>query len=405
MSRIPSHLAPLGGWLRGLRDSYFNRFAGRPPADVPQLETGLVSGDQEFLTSVLRQIPVGLLVLDPGGVVSGANRAAERLLDIPAGALVGKRAAGILLDYEFATALDQLYATGARAERTHRLAGGRILRVRIGPLSRSGAVSGALVVLEDVTALERTDAMRRDFVANVSHELRTPVTSIRAMTETIQLRGSAKPELLQEYTARIVTECERMQRLVDDLLLLAQTEAGQLSLQIEALAVDVALEEVAAPLQPMAERAGCLLTLQPAPGLLVRADRQALAQCLRNLVENAIRYAPGSQITMQAEDRGATVRLYVRDTGPGIGPEHLDRIWERFYQVHRHRSRAGGGSGLGLSLVRRLMEAQGGRTGVQSRTGEGSSFWLELPGDGRAEETSPAATSVDPADRQARESG
>ncbi|MBM3459972.1 MAG: hypothetical protein FJX77_15735, partial [Armatimonadetes bacterium] len=259
---------------------------------------------------------------------------------------------------------------------------GTALRVAVGPLQVGGQRAGALVLLHDVSELRRVDAMRRDFVANVSHELRTPVAAIRALVETIQLRGARRPELVGEYAPRVAGECERLDRLVQDLLLLAETESGGLRLKLEAVDPQEVAEEVGRLLAPVLEGGRVRLCLGPGAGVLVRADRRALEQCLRNLVENAVRYAPEGEITVSSRAEGAHVVLSVVDQGPGIPPEALPRIFERFYRVDQARTREAGslpGSGLGLAIVRHLVEVQGGRVWVESVVGKGSRFHLELP--------------------------
>jgi two-component system phosphate regulon sensor histidine kinase PhoR len=236
--------------------------------------------------------------------------------------------------------------------------------------------------LQDVSELRRVDDMRRDFVANVSHELRTPVAAIRALAETLQLRGARRPELIGEYTPRMVTECERIDRLVSDLLLLAQTEAGHLNLHPEPLDTRDLAGDVASQVEPLAEAAGATVQLETFSETLVLADRFAAGQCVRNLVDNALRYAAGA-VRVGSYDQDGQVVLYVRDDGPGIPPEDLPRIFERFYRVDKARARdnspVSGGSGLGLSIVRHLTELQGGRAWVDSRPGVGSTFCVAFP--------------------------
>jgi two-component system phosphate regulon sensor histidine kinase PhoR len=259
----------------------------------------------------------------------------------------------------------------------------RSLRVAIGTFVIGGGAhqqpAGALLIVQDLTELRRADDMRRDFVANVSHELRTPIAAIRALTETLMLRGERRPELVEEYGPRIVQECERIDRLVQDLMLLAQTEAGHLEIRTEPLATREIADEVLRQVEPVASGTGARVELGTFVAERVLADRFALSQCVRNLVDNAIRYAGAGTVRLASRIEDGQVVLSVSDEGPGIPADALGRIFERFYRVDRHRSREDGGSGLGLSIVRHLAEAQGGRVWAESRPGYGSTFHLALP--------------------------
>ncbi len=364
--------------LRRLGDAY-NALVDRLNEQVASLDRA-----QAHLDAVIRQMPDGLLVLAADGVIVRANAAAESLLGLPAEKILGRTPLAVLMSY----AVDREVIRVLEGERGTavdlRLPDGRALRVAVGALRVRDGESGAVILLLDTTELRRTDDMRRDFVANVSHELRTPVAAIRAMVETLLLRGNKRPELVEQYVPRVVLECERIDRLVSDLLLLAQTEAGQLRLQLETLDPHEVAAEVALAVEPLARSAATQVILGDFAPALVRADRFALGQCLRNLVDNAIRYAAGGTVRLGSREDGNQVILFVSDTGPGIPPEDVSRIFERFYRVDKARVREsespiGGGSGLGLSIVRHLTEAQGGRAWVESQVGEGSAFYLALP--------------------------
>jgi len=291
---------------------------------------------QGYLDAVLGQMPEGLLVLDSKGVITRANAAAEALVGMPAERMAHRPILAVLLSYTLDRQVNRSLEAGTRGTVDVRLPEGKSLRVSIAPLRISGQPAGAVVLLQDLSELRRTDEMRRDFVANVSHELRTPVASIRAMVETLMLRAERRPELLQDYGPRIVHECERIDVLVKDLLLLAETESGQIPLQLE-------------PLDP------------------------------REIAEDVVRYAPEGIVRIGSRLQQGQMVLYVADNGPGIPPEDLPRIFERFYRVDKARSRERGGSGLGLSIVRHLAEVQGGRAWVESQEERGSTFYLSFP--------------------------
>ena len=356
-------------------------------AMVDRIETQVRSLDeaQGYLDAVIRQMPEGLLVLDAGGSIARANAAAERLLGLPNSRILGRPILGVLLNYTLDMEVRGVLQGGPAVSVDVRAPDGRALRVAIGPLAVQSDLAGAVILLQDVSELRRADDMRRDFVANVSHELRTPIAAIRALVETLILRGQRRPELLAEYGPRVVTECERIDQLVNDLLLLAQTEAGQIPLDPEpVLPIEVAEEAIR--LVETAAGTGTTLTLDSfVEGRLV-ADRAALVQCLRNLIDNAVRYAEGGVVRVGCRRQGDQLVLYVADNGPGIPPDDVPRIFERFYRVDKARSREVGGSGLGLSIVRHLTEAQGGRVWAESKLGSGSTFYLAFPATEEARE-------------------
>lgn len=351
----------------------FNAMVERIDSQVQSLDEA-----QGYLDAVIRQMPEGLLVLDSAGVITRANAAAERLVGLSAHRILGRPILGVLLNYSLDTEVRRVLQGMAGAMVEVRGPDNRALRAAVGTLTIHGDPAGAVVLLEDVSELRRADDMRRDFVANVSHELRTPVAAIRALVETIILRGERRPELVAEYGPRIVHECERIDQLVNDLLMLAQTEAGQLQLQPEILNPRDAAEE-AVRLVETAAGDGATLRLERFEGGAICVDRGALCQCLRNLVDNAVRYAPGGIIRLGSRREGDQVVLYVADNGPGIPAADIPRLFERFYRVDKARSREVGGSGLGLSIVRHLAELQGGRAWVESLPGMGSTFYLAFP--------------------------
>jgi signal transduction histidine kinase len=234
---------------------------------------------------------------------------------------------------------------------------------------------------------ERAEQSRRDLIVNVGHELRTPIASIRAHVESIALalddQATLPPEALRSYLGIVQREAERLGTLVDELLALARSETDRLQLTIAPVDAAAVIDEVYQALAPLArrERQVTLVRDVPpsAPPLL--ADRQRLVQVLLNLLRNAITYTPAGgivSVSLQQADPDHLV-LAVADTGSGIAPADLERIFERFYRTDASRARASGGFGLGLAIVRELVEAMGGAITVESRLGEGSCFAVRLP--------------------------
>jgi len=255
--------------------------------------------------------------------------------------------------------------------------------------SQDGTVRGATVVLQDVTRLRRVDDLRNDLVSTVAHELRTPLTSLR-MAVHLCLEQAAGP--LTEKQADLLhaarEECERLQTMVDELLDLARIESGRIELRRARIApaalIDAALD---AHRGPAVER-HIHLTCEVLPGLSgVLADRERLQLVLSNLLVNAIRHTPeGGSIVLRARADGRQVRFEVADSGPGIPLDAQAAIFDKFVRVPT----TPGGSGLGLSIARDVVEAHGGRIGVDSAPGRGATFWFTVP----AAETEPVTAVV-----------
>lgn len=218
---------------------------------------------------------------------------------------------------------------------------------------------------------------QRRFLADASHELRTPLTTIRTNVEALRRGAVPDPAEREETLRSVARETERMGRLVADLLVLARADAG-LVLAKERLALDTLALEVYQ--QSRALASDVRLELDDWEQVEVEGDPDRLKQVALNLVDNALRHTPpGGRVGLEVVRRGDEAMLRVRDTGTGIAPEHLNRIFERFYRVDRPRSREAGGTGLGLAIAREVAEAHGGRIAVETRVGAGSTFSLVLP--------------------------
>jgi two-component system phosphate regulon sensor histidine kinase PhoR len=253
--------------------------------------------------------------------------------------------------------------------------GNRTLAVTARPLGEGGAV----LALFDLTGVRRLETVRRDFVANVSHELKTPLTAIRGFAETLSSELSADDQHAR-FAETIRTNAERMQRLIDDLLDLSRIESGGWMPTPVNVDVAAAASEAIAPYRDEAKRRGVAIQLDVDRATTLRADPVAVRQVLANLVENAVRYTPsGGNVTVFARPENGGVALGVRDTGSGIPPEHLPRIFERFYRVDPARSRAAGGTGLGLAIVKHLVEAHGGGVHAESKPGHGTTVTASFP--------------------------
>lgn len=334
------------------------------------------------LEGILEGMTEGVLVEGPGGVILAINPAARNILDIEGEVAAGTRSGDLIRHPVLQEMIEQIRAGGRPRSRDLTLysPSERHLQVR-GDICRSPAGPAVLLVFHDITDLKRLETLRRDFVANVSHELKTPLTAIQGAAETL-LGGALKDaDRGKPFVQSISEEASRLRRLVDDLLTLAQVESKQEEIRPETISLQAFLEKEVARHQPAARSRAVSLNLEPVPaGLVLPADREHLAQAVGNLLDNAIQYnRPGGRVTLRASSDSGACRIEVEDTGIGIPPEDLARIFERFYRVDKGRSRETGGTGLGLSIVKHVTETHGGSVEVESKQGLGSRFTLILP--------------------------
>jgi two-component system phosphate regulon sensor histidine kinase PhoR len=244
---------------------------------------------------------------------------------------------------------------------------------------------GVIVVLHDITELRRADQMRRDFVANVSHELRTPLTAIRGYLEALS-EEDATTEDRRRFLDIIGRHTRRMERLVKDLLRLARLDAGQETLELAACDTRALVSGVVAEVASAADERGQHVEVSVATGAeTIRADPAKLHDAVRNLVANAIAYAPErSAIRIDAAPAAnGRVAIAIVDEGPGIPEEDLSRVFERFYRVDKSRARDPGGTGLGLAIVKHLVELHGGAVRAENGLTGGARFTITIP-DGRS---------------------
>src|SRR6266446_6142751 len=279
--------------------------------------------------------------------------------------------------------------TSQRAEFFQRVPFDRWYEAIVTPILSSGADSRPgllLLAFHDLTPLRRVEEMRADFVANASHELRTPLAALSGFIDT--LRGSARedPAARERFLAIMQVQADRMARLIDDLLSLSRIELNAHLRPDKQVDLGAIVRQVADSLQTLArDRDVEVKAAGTSAPLFVPSDRDELIRVFENLVENALKYAASGKRVDIALSRGegpdgkAEARVAVRDRGPGIAPEHLPRLTERFYRVDVSESRAQGGTGLGLALVKHILNRHGGRLTIESVPGQGATFTAHLP--------------------------
>ena len=255
--------------------------------------------------------------------------------------------------------------------------------VRAMPLPDGGRVGSVVLRFSDITDARRLELVRRDFVANVSHELKTPATSLKLLAESLAEILEEDPEQARFFVRQLRSETERLAQLITDLLDLARLESEEGVQNPQPVDVRGVLMVALARLRPAARRKNITLSWKRSGNAAlyaVRGDETQLVSMFANLVDNAIKYTPpGGRVEVSGEPSEGEVVVRVSDTGIGIPPENLSRIFERFYRVDKARSKATGGTGLGLSIVRHIVENHGGRVAVESELGGGSTFTVYLP--------------------------
>lgn len=371
----PTRLAPMSSVLDALADR-LSRLIERLRRD----NAGL-SASNERLSAVLTGMSEGVLAVDRHDRILFANPALASLLDLSETRLAGRP----LWEAIRLPALHDV-ARQARLEgdvpqieielpRTQ-----SVLALRAGRLPGDPS-PGVVLVLHDVTELRRLENLRREFVGNVSHELKTPLASIQAYTETLLEGGLDDPEHNVRFLRRIDEQAERLHNLILDLLRLARIEAGTNVFEITRFTAGQIIERSVDDHAAVARSKNVTLTtIPPATPVRIQADRDGLRTILDNLIDNAINYTPaGGSVTVRWGVHDDQAFIEVEDTGLGIPPEHLPRIFERFHRVDQARSREHGGTGLGLAIVKHLAGVFGGRVDVTSDVGRGSTFRILLP--------------------------
>ncbi len=360
---------------------------------------------QHFFHELLEVIPWPVMIVDRSLSIYFSNQPAAQLLEAQ-GPLQGRSLGEVIHDQSLLQLVFESIETNSpqkgELEKSTSLAGAA-WKISVIPLEHRPNETKAIpqhdqqahtysyfaIFIEDLSELRRMDQIRRDFIANVSHELRTPLASVRLLAETLEEAIDTDREKAQEFLGKIETEVEHLSALVSELLELSRIESGLLPMHIESIEAEQLVYEAMARMLPQAQRHRVTLRTDIQHGkTLVAADSQQIIRVLVNLVHNAIKFTPSGGIitigTMPQAD-GRMQSFFVRDTGVGIRPEDLPRIFERFYKSDRARSKndfigpGGGGSGLGLAIARHVIEAHGGRITVESEVGHGSTFTFTLP--------------------------
>ncbi len=374
------------------------RLPSDPTAEIADLTTSMntmakqlaermatVQAQHHELEAVFSSMTEGVLVIDDDQHIVSFNGAAAQLLGLDPKTKPGISLADISRQPALMNFLARVQSARAPLEEDIVLRAGdesKYLQVHGMRLQASAQARQVLVVLHDVTRLHNLEQVRRDFVANVSHELKTPVTAILGFVDTLREGAVDEPENARRFLDIIARQSYRLKTIIDDLLSLSQLEqgGGGMSDQLDVYRVGDVLSSAGQSCQMQATAKHTTLDIQCDPELKTRLDPDLMEQALINLIDNAIKYTdePGS-IQIGASRIDDHVMITIRDHGRGIEPQHLPRLFERFYRVDKARSRDQGGTGLGLAIVKHIARVHGGQVTVMSKPGDGSQFTIQIP--------------------------
>jgi two-component system phosphate regulon sensor histidine kinase PhoR len=338
------------------------------------------------LEALLDSMQDPVVAVDMAGRIQWTNQRMRRLMPggVTGSVKVGHSLVQTVRDPEVLECVSAALSEKAViVRRSTSLMPGRIFEVNASPMPGGGAVA----VLHDVTRIEEVERTQRDFVANVSHELRTPLTSITGYVETLLDHEDGMSAQAREFLSTILKNATRMNRLTEDLLVMARVEAPTVALNPAPVPADVLVRDAVKAMSGLVQESEAVIELGELTNCQVFADFDAVMQVLGNLIENAIKYGQPrhgqhARVIVSAReviDPYEAVEFAVRDFGAGIASEHLNRIFERFYRVDKTRSRESGGTGLGLAIARHMVQSQGGSIRAESELNEGSTFLFTLP--------------------------
>jgi len=343
-----------------------------------------ITQQRNELETVLSSMTEGVFAVDSIGSIVSINKAAAQLLNIDAAQARGRSVEEVVRNVGLQQFVRDTLASDKPTEGdvSFPTEDGRFFHTHgAGLVDPRGQRAGAVIVLSDMTRIHRLENLRRDFVANVSHELKTPVTSIQGFAEALQ-EGGSDVEQVQRYLGIIVKHAQRLNAIINDLLSLSHLEddVERRAISLEPCKLKDVLDAAIDSASVRAEEKQMRLDLICDEGLEARVNGPLLEQAVLNLVDNAIKYSDrGGTVEVRAEQQADETTIRIKDNGCGIPPQHVSRIFERFYVVDKSRSRKLGGTGLGLAIVKHIVQVHGGHVTVETTPGAGSTFVIHLP--------------------------
>ncbi len=341
-----------------------------------------ISDREGTLNTILSSMDDGVMAVNMRREVILANRAATDLFHLEAEEMIGKNPFEATRNEELSRLLEKTMDGKDSFNQEMRLRHGseRTMAVTCSPLEdQHGRIQGAVAVMRDVTSLRHLEQMRQEFVANVSHELRTPLTSIKGFVETLLNSDLHDQQLFERFLGIINNETDRMIVLINDLLDLSRIESGKQPLKRSPVDMKAVFDDTVLMLQNKADAKGVTIESNIYTSVMVEGDEKLLKQVALNLVDNGVKYnTEGGKVWIEAEQGLDSVEFIIGDSGLGIGGEHLERIFERFYRVDKGRARHMGGTGLGLAITKHIIDKHKGTIAVESRLGKGTKIRITL---------------------------
>jgi two-component system phosphate regulon sensor histidine kinase PhoR len=340
-----------------------------------------ISDEKKQLKTILDSMVEGVMVLDPEGRILLANPAFREIFSLEVNP-EGRTPLELVRNADLQKVVKEVLAGKDSVEREIQIQRGETqqIRVQASPLKTTEKIQGSVLVFYDITDLRRLENVRREFVANVSHELKTPLAAIKGYAETL-IHGALKDEAnAMKFLQVIDRHADRLHHIVQDLLDLSKIESAQYELRLEKISIEPLIEELKSTFQKEIEAKKIHFQIFHPNVDSMWVDGTGIRQILSNLLDNAIKYSnEGGEITLRVDLTDHSLRFCIQDSAAGIAPEHLPRIFERFYRVDSSRSRQLGGTGLGLSIVKHLVQLHGGEVWAESELGKGSRFYFTLP--------------------------
>lgn len=371
--RIPSHRRDeIGDLARSLNQM----------ADISAQRFDIIKTERDQLSTILKSMNEGVITVTSEGLITHVNAAACRMLRTSSERCLGQSLKDIDRSNNLDQAFMQCHQQQSSVEQTIQLDGytfARHYRLHVTLLKQSHQ-AGAILVLQDITDVQRIDKMRADFVANASHELKTPITAIRGFAETLIESETIDATIRQRFMRKIHGQSIRLSDLVSDLLALSRLESNDKAFNTQVDLTQV-VQRVCANLQAVAQSHKVVLELEIEGGqMTLLGDDNALGQMATNLIDNAIKYtAEMGTVTVQIKAQSGLAVLTVKDNGLGIDEADQERIFERFYRVNKARSQSLGGTGLGLAIVKHIVQNHRGNLHLKSKLNHGSTFTVEIP--------------------------
>jgi two-component system phosphate regulon sensor histidine kinase PhoR len=381
----PVILPGMPPFLRGIADDL------RVTAETLSRQRELIEEEEFSFSLIMESMTEGVVITAPDLRIRFVNNAAAAMFNLR-GSVSGLLLPEVFLGHGLQTLAERAAGTGevqrgeltqpipGRSERCHLVVTAAVLKG-----AEAERPGGVLLVLHDVTRLRELESVRREFVANVSHEFRTPLSIINGYLETLE-EGGVGREMLRKSISVMRRHADRLNRLIEDLLTISRME--EKGVRLETASADVAglLSSVVSRLDPEIRQRGAEVRLDIESGLpSLTIDSYRMEQAFSNLLANALRHGSpagstrGVRVTVAMRREGPDLAISFSDDGPGIPFQDQEHLFERFYRVGGDRARQTGGTGLGLSIVKHVVQAHGGRVGLRSRPGEGSTFTIHLP--------------------------